>query len=903
MPEKAFSKSLHTEYIAAFAVPVIFIIAAFIFTGIEPFGEYSFFTSDMQRQYFDLTAVFADKLKNGGNPFVSYGAGLGMNLYAWAAYILFSPFNLLFLLFDHKDYSAVYTVIYAAKLGMTGLFAAVYFNNSGLMRMDKRVTVAFSALYSLCMFNMMCCINVMWLDNAALLPLCFLFTEKITEKYNIFYFTPIYFLCVVTNYYLAYITGVMCFIYFIYYCIAAEKALKSALKAFLLLAVSAVIALCMAAFVLVPISSAILQLYVSPFTVSQNSGLIAFAPKEVLHGIFYISKETPDGTVLDIFSGYAPVFFVLTFIFSKAAAKKERIASLCIVLFFILCHIFAPLYKIMHFMRMPSGFDSRFSYGSAFICLVISARLIMKKDKLQRRDTVVSFICFAAGLGVSLINKMSFFYILHFATGALFLAVYTVILIKCRKKNALNIYLGAAVLCEAFLLAAAGLGCMYGNVYTKADNIDYIAKAKKVFKVIEEKDSGFYRAYDANNFNDNSQLSIGYNSICGFSSLINQNAAQFMSLLGVHTISDNKNIMSRDNCIFTDSFFDIKYIAATGNDYKTTDINGNAVYYLTGGRLLSDNYEKIYKENDCEIYRNKTAFPLMFKASEASINCAENFYKENFFTGIFKNHEMLINSVLDGSYTLYSMERFDNCEKLNCELKPYDQMTQALMRTSAADGEIYTDDINKAGVLVYSFNVKEAGEYYTNFYFKNSIEDIAGSAYSIIINGVPYWPDYLRDDIINDLGWFDKGDNINIKIVSLKNGLKMAEPCLLKMDTAAFNDAAAKIQANGLKNIREENDVILAESDFDKDSFVFTTLAFDKGFHVFIDGRETEKILTASALLGYKVPAGRHKIEIKYTSNGFKEGVIISLISMCAYIILVLKSMAAKRGSKLLRAK
>ena len=76
------------------------IIAAFIFTGIEPFGEYSFFTSDMQRQYFDLTAVFTDKLKNGGNPFVSYGVGLGMNLYAWAAYILFSPFNLLSLWFS-----------------------------------------------------------------------------------------------------------------------------------------------------------------------------------------------------------------------------------------------------------------------------------------------------------------------------------------------------------------------------------------------------------------------------------------------------------------------------------------------------------------------------------------------------------------------------------------------------------------------------------------------------------------------------------------------------------------------------------------------------------------------------------------------------------------------------------
>ena len=104
----------------------------------------------------------------------------------------------------------------------------------------------------------------------------------------------------------------------------------------------------------------------------------------------------------------------------------------------------------------------------------------------------------------------------------------------------------------------------------------------------------------------------------------------------------------------------------------------------------------------------------------------------------------------------------------------------------------------------------------------------------------------------------------------------------MRLDTKAFERAAEAVQERGLKDIRLEKGNYTAGSDFDENRFVFTSIGYDEGYTVYIDGKKTQSIAAADAMLGFYVPAGEHDIKIDYVSPLAKEGAYISLFSAAA---------------------
>lgn len=76
---------------------------------------------------------------------------------------------------------------------------------------------------------------------------------------------------------------------------------------------------------------------------------------------------------------------------------------------------------------------------------------------------------------------------------------------------------------------------------------------------------------------------------------------------------------------------------------------------------------------------------------------------------------------------------------------------------------------------------------------------------------------------------------------------------------------------------------------YDKETYVYFSVPYDKGWTATVDNKETEIIETGGMML-IKVPAGIHSIKFSYYTPGLKIGVAVSVVSAVIYIGILLVS-------------
>ena len=70
-----------------------------------------------------------------------------------------------------------------------------------------------------------------------------------------------------------------------------------------------------------------------------------------------------------------------------------------------------------------------------------------------------------------------------------------------------------------------------------------------------------------------------------------------------------------------------------------------------------------------------------------------------------------------------------------------------------------------------------------------------------------------------------------------------------------------------------------------KDSYILLSIPYDKGFTIYVDDRKTNYDIVNVAFIGFKIGAGKHKIEVEYSSPLSKEGAIISISAIVLFCI------------------
>ena len=107
-------------------------------------------------------------------------------------------------------------------------------------------------------------------------------------------------------------------------------------------------------------------------------------------------------------------------------------------------------------------------------------------------------------------------------------------------------------------------------------------------------------------------------------------------------------------------------------------------------------------------------------------------------------------------------------------------------------------------------------------------------------------------------------------------------------DFANFNDIYNQNQANALRNIKFENDHISADITIDgnDNGLVFTSIPYDDGWSVSVNGKEIDKIKVNFGFIGFEVEEGSNKIELNYYPPLLTEGIILSSVGLLLLMIL-----------------
>jgi hypothetical protein len=81
-----------------------------------------------------------------------------------------------------------------------------------------------------------------------------------------------------------------------------------------------------------------------------------------------------------------------------------------------------------------------------------------------------------------------------------------------------------------------------------------------------------------------------------------------------------------------------------------------------------------------------------------------------------------------------------------------------------------------------------------------------------------------------------------------------------------------------------------------KDQTVLTTIPYDEGWQVYVDGERVEIYETLDALMAFNIAeGGEHTVEMKYMPTVYKLGIILSTVAIITFLALVVIDFILKK--------
>ena len=155
-----------------------------------------------------------------------------------------------------------------------------------------------------------------------------------------------------------------------------------------------------------------------------------------------------------------------------------------------------------------------------------------------------------------------------------------------------------------------------------------------------------------------------------------------------------------------------------------------------------------------------------------------------------------------------------------------------------------------------------------------------------------------------EIGKFKSGDTINVEVVLNDDKLYISHA------SASFfwyidNDAAIKafdyLEASSMYVEDFGNDYLKGTIDLPAgQTTVFTTIPYDSGWNVFVDGKKVEFYKVFDALIAFDAGEGFHEIELRYFPKLYKIGLLTTAVGVVIFVFIVLFCMNKKFKSKVM---
>lgn len=851
---------------------------------------------DTYNQYIHFFNMFHDLVRSGEMPFWSWTYGLGGSFWNdFGYYMLGDIFIWPLLLFPKSWFLYTFIPITILKLFLISLGTYLLLKKIGVKR-GIAMTAGIANSFALFNFDHFYT-HYFFLNATVYFPFILLGYERFLRdrKPGLLFVTL--FLASISNFYFLFMITIGLFFYSLFRYFTYEKTEKN-LKAFFLyhLKLSVV------------------------YLLALGTAMVVFLPSVI--SLFQSNAlHRPDQPILDKFLSFDEVvgklfwqggisfipFVVIPLLFINGIKRHFIYGLMGIVLFAIIA--------IQDINSLIAGFSSPFEFRALFIYnllfIVISA-IVLNDIDLKKAKNIVAIFFLSIWVYIWL-DQNPF---THYADIIKFLPiVFSILLIAARFiriktfKITISSLAAFAVILYSLLLPYSlatdlvdksegkEIGDEHKGVWgvlPLMDNEKYNLifdnpTVKDTLHFIEE-DQSLYRMNitDPGILGNNSSMTYEYNTYVSYQSLLKWSLQHFeMDFLGNPGSRRINVINGYPNNTIVNTILNSKY---------NISIDGSKNMY---------GYETIHEKDNVEIGKNRNALPIGFLYNSA-ISASE------FDNADFAEHDelMLRNAVISNS----------DFEKMNLETDE-ETSVQTVGAMSQADFSQNTKvEKQKDGVLVESDSPIE---------LTMPVEDHPLSELTVYADILPYTKDKgITLSASNNLGAnfvFEKNMKYNqyniyqyhytdtidqvlfrfgmdqetewIKLVLQPGKFLLKDIRVSVSDYEAYEELTAEYQSQSLRNVDYGNNYINGSYSAEKNSILFFSIPFSSGWKASIDGKEVDTFPVHSAFTGIEAPEGEHKVKLRFTPEGFKAGLVVSIISLLLAILLFIKTNSRRKNN------
>ena len=889
LAEKLYGK----KYLAAcFLIPAALMFLIYVAMGVFPVSNNSVLVLDLNAQYVYFLEKFRSIFLEGGSFLYSFQRALGGEFMGIFAYYVASPLNLITLLFPKEYMTEALLALFVLKCGLCGLTFGIFVHSTHKRRRPV-ATVMFSVMYALCSFAVVMQNNMMWTDNIIALPLIMLGIERLITHGKFKLYVVSLALAIFSNFYIGYMSCIFVAIYFFvrFFTMSEEernpRGEKGHLgKTFARIAVFSVIAVMIAAVVILTayysLSFGKLEFSNPDYSPAQRFDFI-----DILSKVYFGSYDTvrPEGTPF-LYAGMlmailAPLYFFLK---SVPASKKIGAGLFCVI--FLISFNLTTADLFWHGFQRPNWLNSRFAYMFVMIALLMAYEVFIRLREIPYTKVIASggalalILVFLQKMGLDNLPEL-----ISVWASLLIIGVYVVFL-KYTHANASRNAVETTAVVLAILVSIEMFASGVANLYALDDDVvfssrdsyrDFLDPYYRAVEYVD--DDSFYRSEKIHHRKVNDNFAIGLNGITNSTSTLNSGVINLLNNFGFTSKSHWSQYVG--GTILSDAFFGIKYIYANPAKKATP-------WYI------DEYYELIATTEDgIKIYKNPYALSIGFGISSAIDD--------------FKNDEMSYDGPFEYMNDLFALTSG------NEDLKIWNRISMDDYRSSGSREFDVQDEVKHKGyeknsttdaTLTLKLTAENTDHIYMYIPTKWPRKAI------LKVNGKNLGQYFTNDThAIIDIGAFEEGEEITVvlKQEETKMYIKQDDTYFYSFDSALFEEYADKLTTTEL-NVTDHSETMLAGTvnGGDKGTRILTTIPYDEGWHITVDGKPVEykKTLSVpdpdikeednlSGLISFDVPAGEHTFKMTYMSDAFKYGAIISISGIVLFA-------AACVGEKLL---
>ena len=509
------------------------------------------------------------------------------------------------------------------------------------------------------------------------------------------------------------------------------------------------------------------------------------------------------------------------------------------------------------------------------------------------------------------------------------LLIYVAVLALLRSsanKTLVTFTLLVVIVGEVFLNGLFGINALGEDVgFSKYSYYnDFLKKSRVITGMVQENDDSFYRMEKTFFRKTNDNMALGIRGLSGSTSTLNKETIKILNKMGYSSKSHWSKYLG--GTPLNDSLLGLKYII-TDKDHE----------------IYEDYYEEAHtyvytdeagRETKYVAYRNPYAlsiaygvsndvlyFPLGFVPSteeesstddkESGISLAVDALKDklNELLGIEENnlseYEDAYNSPFERLNAMVSAMLGED-ETLQIFV-PIEVMHESFGKLgdpkNFSGGETgfktIPSDVKNPSVFFETEMPTDAELYFylpTNFPREIEI-GVSRNGNSFIKKGTFNGNETAR---IISLGEYREGDSIELEMSLIKNQLYWLkdEYCFYYLDMEAFEDAMSRLATDQLvieKYTERSFDGTFTASK--EKELVMTTLAYDNGWNVFVDGERVELVKVFGAFAAFYIEGDvgeTHMVEMFYMPKTIVIGFLISAVSILIFVAILI--IDRKRG-------